>query len=118
MISFIKRYLSRFPYAFAGVWYALRHDFSFRLQVVLVPIVFGLVAFFAAPLRELEWVLLGLAYIMILITELQNSALEEALDHLHPELHLRIGRTKDMAAGSVLLAAFFAVGVLLFVIFT
>jgi diacylglycerol kinase len=43
-------------------------------------------------------------YILILITELQNSALEYALDHLHPDTHENIGRSKDMAAAAVLLA--------------
>jgi len=98
--------------------YALRSDFSFRVQVLLVFAILSAVAYFAWPLREIEWLALGLAYTLMLITELQNSALEEALDHLHPELHMRIGRTKDMAAGSVLLAAFFAVGAILFVVLT
>ena len=118
MINFTLGYLRRFPYAFAGLKYALVHDFSFRLQALLIPILLGLVAYVAWPLREIEWFALALAYTFILITELQNSALEEALDHLHPELHMRIGRTKDMAAGSVLLAAFFTFGVILFVILT
>jgi diacylglycerol kinase len=108
-MQFISRYLRRFPYAFSGLWYALRHDFSFRWQVVLIPLLIAVVTYLATPLETLEVLFLGLAYTLILLTELQNSALEEALDHLHPEMHMRIGRTKDMAAGSVLLAAGFFV---------
>lgn len=116
-MSFMKRYLRRFPYAFAGVFFALRHDFSFKFQVILGALFFGIVGYLCAPLSNFEVFALGLAYVLILITELQNSALEEALDHLHPELHMRIGRTKDMAAGSVLLAAFFALFVVAIVWF-
>lgn len=48
----------------------------------------------------------------MLITELQNSSFELALDRLHPELHDTIGKSKDMAAGAVLTAGFFLIFVL------
>ena len=110
-MTFIKRYLRRFRFAFGGLFYALRCDFSFRWQVIAAGGFLVAVGYFAWPLSSTEILFLILAYSLILITELQNSALEEALDHLHPELHDRIGRTKDMAAGSVLLAGFFAIAV-------
>jgi diacylglycerol kinase (ATP) len=68
--------------------------------------------FFFSPLTTAEVLFLILAYILILITELQNSALEYALDHLHPDTHDSIGRSKDMAAGAVLLAGIFLLIVL------
>jgi diacylglycerol kinase len=108
-MDFIVRYARRFRFALAGLWYALRHDFSFRWQVFLIGLALVAVGYVAQPLTQFELFMLILAYGLVLITELQNSALEEALDHLHPELHDRIGRTKDMAAGSVLLAGFIAI---------
>jgi len=63
-----------------------------------------------SPLAAWEWLFIGLCWTLILITELQNSALEEALNRIHPELHENIGHSKDMAAGAVLLAAVYAVG--------
>jgi diacylglycerol kinase len=62
-----------------------------------------------SPLAAWEWLFIGLCWILILITELQNSALEEALNRIHPELHENIGRSKDMAAGAVLLAVAYTI---------
>jgi undecaprenol kinase len=38
----------------------------------------------------------------VLAAELFNTALEHALDHLHPDLHPAIKVSKDCAAGAVL----------------
>jgi diacylglycerol kinase len=115
-MEFIVRYARRFRFAVAGLLYAFANDFSFRWQVVLIGLALAAVGYVAQPLSQLELLGLLLAYGLVLITELQNSALEEALDHLHPELHDRIGRTKDMAAGSVLLAGFIAVAIVALVL--
>jgi len=105
-MKFFMRYAQRFQFAFAGLCYALCHDVSFRWQVLLLGVVLGGLGYVAWPLSQVEMYALIFAYALVLITELQNSALEEALDHLHPDEHHRIGRAKDMAAGSVLLAGF------------
>ena len=112
----LKRYLQRFPHAGRGLWYALRHDFGFRTQIYVGLLVGTGITYWFTPLTLDELLWLALAAILILITELQNSALEVALDRLHPERHLEIKRSKDMAAAAVLLAGLFAglvVGVLL-----
>lgn len=96
--------------------YAVRHDFSFSLQVVFIGVALAVVGYIASPLSQLDLFALIVAYTLVLITELQNSAFEEALDHLHPELHDRIGRSKDMAAGSVLLAGLVTVGIVVMVL--
>ena len=59
------------------------------------------------PLTLYDILFLLLAWFLILITEMQNSAIEAALDRLHPELHDSIKQSKDLAAGAVLLAGFF-----------
>ncbi len=62
---------------------------------------------FLLPLDRMETLFIILSYFLILITELQNSAIEAALDQLHPGLNDHIGISKDMAAGAVLLAGLF-----------
>jgi diacylglycerol kinase (ATP) len=47
----------------------------------------------------------------VLGAELFNTALEALVDHLHPQLHERIGRVKDCAAAAVLVNALAALGV-------
>jgi diacylglycerol kinase len=103
----IKKYFKKFPHALRGIFYAIKSDFGFRTQIYLgagLGIITGL-AF--RPLTSNEFLFLILAWVLILITELQNSALEIALNRLHPELHDDIKRSKDMAAGAVLIAGIF-----------
>lgn len=96
-------------YAFKGIYFALCTDFSYQWQFYAGGIVVTAIGFLFWPLTQTELLFLGLAWALILITELQNTSFESALDHLHPELHDKIGRSKDMAAGAVLTAGFFLV---------
>ncbi|MCU0678298.1 MAG: diacylglycerol kinase [Candidatus Pacebacteria bacterium] len=117
-MSFLKKQLRRLSFARAGIRYAVRTDKSFRLQWYGIGSIVALALYLLAPLSASEFLFIVLAYFLILITELQNSALEYALDHLHPETHDNIGRSKDMAAGAVLLAGLFLVitlGALLYI---
>jgi diacylglycerol kinase len=101
----MRRIISRFPHATRGILYALKHDNSFQSQFYGGVLFLFLVWLVFSPLAPWEWLFVILCWALILITELQNSALEEALDKIHPELNVNIGRSKDMAAGAVLLAA-------------
>jgi diacylglycerol kinase len=100
---FIKQ-ARRFGFALSGLRYAIRTDKSFRLQWYGLGIVVSTILAILMPLTRDELLFIVGTYILILITELQNSALEYALDHLHPDTHENIGRSKDMAAAAVLLA--------------
>jgi diacylglycerol kinase len=106
-MSFIKKQGRRFRYALRGIRYAIRTDKSFRMQWYGIGALVALIIYSLSPLTTTELLFLVVAYLLILITELQNSALEYALDHLHPETHDNIGRSKDLAAGAVLLAGLF-----------
>lgn len=112
----VLRYARRFSYAFAGILYALKHDASYRQQFYGVALGIFIFMYVHQGVTQSEFMFLILAYTLILITELQNSALEEALDHVHPELHDKIGRSKDMAAGAVLIAGFFLVFTMLTIV--
>lgn len=117
-MSFAKKQLARLFYALHGILHAIRHDRSFKLQFWGGGIFLVLFYYFTRPLSEVETFFLVLAFFMVLITELQNSAYEEALDRLHPDIDESIGRSKDMAAGAVLLAGLFFLIVVLYIIFT
>ncbi len=111
------RFFRRFPHAFRGIIHALRTDFSFRTQALIGATFVAGFGYFLWPITNTEFLFLALAGANILITELQNSSFEAALDRLHPEWHDQIGRSKDMAAGSVLIAGLFAllvVGVIVY----
>ncbi len=116
MLDLLTRNLKRVVYAISGIIYALGNDDSYRWQFFggLVFITFFMLMF--QPLNQTEYLFLGLGWVLILITELQNSSFEAALDRLHPEEHDEIGRSKDMAAGAVLTAGFFLVFVIAMII--
>lgn len=101
----MKKLVSRFTYAFAGIVNAVKHDRNIGLHLLGGAVVIFLTAAICGPLSLSAWQFLLLGWILIIVTELQNSALETALDHLHPERHNAVRDSKDMAAGSVLLAS-------------
>jgi diacylglycerol kinase len=70
---------------------------------------FVFVAILLWPLSGVEFILLTLAYFLILITELINTAVEQMLERLHPQRHELIGKSKDVASAAVLMAFVFAV---------
>lgn len=86
-------------YAFKGVFYALRHEFAFRLEVllaiVLVPFVFYL------RRDGAESALLIASILLILIVELVNSAIEATVDRVGQEPHVLSGAAKDLGAAAV-----------------
>lgn len=102
----IKNY-RRFIFAVRGIIFAIRNDYSFRIQWYGGLTILAGISYFLQPLSHYEFLWIALGYALILITELQNSSFEMALDRLHPELHESIGASKDMAAGAVLVAGLF-----------
>lgn len=115
MNNFINNQRRRFRNAFSGLFTAAKIDINFKLQL-LGGIFFLLFGFFMWPLSDLELLSLILAYVLIIITELQNTAFEAALDRVHPEQHDLIGKSKDIAAASVLVAGIFALIVMVMIV--
>lgn len=109
----MKKTAQKFSHPTRGIIYALKNDRSFQSQFFGGWLFLLLMWLIFSPLAVWEWLFIGLCWALILITELQNSALEEALDKIHPELNENIGRSKDMVAGAVLLAAAYAVAVVI-----
>ena len=115
-MNIITKNVSRAKYAVAGILFALRTDYSYRTQAWSILLVVTAAILVLQPLSQTEFLFLGLAYTLILITELQNSSFEAALDHMHPEHHDNIGRSKDMAAGAVFSAGLFLIFVLVMIV--
>jgi undecaprenol kinase len=113
----MKYWIQRFSHPIRGLKYALLHDRAIQIEVVLFGIIgFPLANILFGPFSAREWLLLIFCWFFIVVTELQNSAIETALDRLHPERHEEIGRSKDMAAGAVMWAAVFGLISLIFIV--
>lgn len=114
MDSFIKKQDRRFRNALRGIFLASRDDLNFKLGL-LSGIFFLVFGYLMWPLSQTELFSLALAFVLIIITELQNTSFEAALDRIHPEQHEYIGKSKDMAAGAVLVAGIFALAIVVFI---
>ena len=91
----------RFAFAVNGLVAAWKGEASFRFQcLACVGVIAVLIWRRPAPLW---WAVLLTLSALVLAAEMFNTALETALDHLHPERHAAIGIAKDCAAGAVLL---------------
>lgn len=95
-----QRFHHRFGFAVNGIVSAWRNEASFRFQCVAALCVLAVLMWRRPP--ALWWAFLLIMCALVLAAELFNTALETALDHLHPRHHPAIGLAKDCAAGAVL----------------
>lgn len=106
---------SRFKFAACGIVTAFKREASFRTQVIL-----GMIAFIATWILRPPAIWVALVVIMVgavLAAELINTALEHALDGLHPDAAPFIKTAKDCAAAAVLLLSITAVAVFLLLLY-
>ncbi|MBP6889160.1 MAG: diacylglycerol kinase family protein [Candidatus Moranbacteria bacterium] len=100
-------------HAVSGIVFALARERNFQIEcgVAMVVIIFA----FWFPLLPFEWALLVLVIGWILTLELINTIFERILDIVKPNVHPYVRVVKDMAAGAVLIAAFVAILVGIFI---
>jgi diacylglycerol kinase len=105
------RHVSSFGSSFSNAWRGLRLAFrterSFRLQIAAALVILTFIAVF--PLEAWERSILLFVTLLVLVLELVNSSIERMVDLAKPRLHEYAGDIKDLMAGAVLLASFFAV---------
>lgn len=105
----MRAFFKGFAFAGRGLARCLRErNFRFHLCAA------AFTAYFAARFYELsraEWAVLLLTFAAVLSLEAVNTALECLCDRVSPEKNELIKQAKDCAAGAVLIAAVFAVGV-------
>jgi len=103
----------RVRFALSGISVAFRGEASFRTQCLAACLVVA-VLLLTRP-AAIWWAVLLLACACVLAAELLNTALEHALDALHPGEHPAMRAAKDCAAGAVLVLS--AACIALFVAF-
>lgn len=112
--TFRKRARS-FKYAFNGIKLLITREHNawihcfVALCVLIAGVVFGL--------SPMEWVAVVIVIGAVLAAEAVNSSIEALADLVSPDYNEAIKRTKDLAAGAVLLLAIAAavVGLIIFV---
>ena len=114
MQSFLKKYVLKFYYAFAGLFHGLCHDSSILLQCLIGLVVIIVSCFFHLALWE--WIIIFMLVAMVIALEFVNSALETVVDKICPDYDLDAKKIKDYAAAAVLVMSIAAaiIAVLIF----
>lgn len=88
-------------------------NMQIHLFIALMVVIFGWVF----DISALEWIACFICIGLVFGAELFNTSIENVVDLISPDLHPLAGKAKDMAAGAVLIAAFFSVivGLIIFV---
>lgn len=106
MISFLKKYVNKFRYAFGGLFHGVTHDRSIFLQCLIGLAVIIIFAFF--HLTMVEWALVLILIGSIIALEFINSAIETIVDFICPAYNEKAKIMKDYAAAAVLVMSMVA----------
>ncbi|MFL9835288.1 diacylglycerol kinase [Chryseobacterium terrae] len=99
--------------AFRGIFFMLRSERNFQLEVFALLINIFLI--FYLKLSNIDIVLVLIVSCGVLAAEIFNTAIEKICDIIHPDFDKRIGFIKDISAGAVTLMAILSVIVGVFV---
>ncbi|MEM9820933.1 MAG: diacylglycerol kinase family protein [Bacteroidota bacterium] len=99
----LRKRIDSFKYAFAGIadLYKTQPNVWIHSTVAILVLVAGI--YFSISM--IEWCLIVLAIAMVISAEAFNTALEHLTDLVSPDHHPLAGKTKDVAAAAVLIAA-------------
>ncbi len=93
-------------YSLKGLQAAFKNEQAFRLEsytlLLVIPLALGL------GNGGVEKVLLIGSWLIVLLTELMNSAIEAVVDRIGSEPHELSGRAKDVASAAVMIALILA----------
>jgi len=106
--------IKSFRNAFAGIWYNLRHEPNFLIQLLVALVVIAAGFFFS--LNRGEWMMIVLAMGGVLGAEAMNTSVEKLCDRFTDRKDPVVRRIKDSAAAAVLIVALTAavIGVMVF----
>jgi len=104
--SFGKR-LKSIRAAFNGMIFLLKseHNARIHLFILILVIIAGLIL----RINSRDWIAIGFAAGMVLVSECFNTAIEYLSDVISSEYNERIKRAKDVAAAGVLISAIISV---------
>jgi len=98
-----KNWLDKANVAIEGIIYSVKTQRHMRYHLVAALCV--LLLSLLVNITRTEFILLTLAIILVLVTEMLNTAIEVAVDMISEEYHPKAKIAKDIAAGVVLVAS-------------
>ncbi|GAU07492.1 diacylglycerol kinase [Desulfoplanes formicivorans] len=88
-------------YSWKGLTAAVRHEHAFRQELIVAVIAIPLGIYLGEGM--IQKVLLAGSWLLVMIVELLNSALEAVVDLVSPGHNPLAGRAKDLGSAAVLL---------------
>lgn len=109
-----KSLIKSFGYSVEGVWHAIKYNRNLRIAFFAASVVVLLSLYF--QVTSLEMIVLVIAILLVILSEMINTAIEEMVNLITSEHRKEAKIAKDVAAGMVLIAAVGSViiGVLIF----
>ena len=110
-----KSLINSFKYACMGIKSAIKSERNMKIHVLATLIVIALGFFF--KLTPLEWAACIFSIVIVIGGEMFNTAIETIVDLVSPNINPLAKKTKDIAAGAVLVLAIGAlvVGLIIFI---
>ncbi len=105
----LRRLIRAAGYSWLGLCAAFRHETAFRQEVALSAVLLPLAWWLGAS--GMERAMLAGSWMLVLLFELVNSAIEAVVDRIGPEQHELAGRAKDIGSAAVLIAILNAIAV-------
>lgn len=102
----MKKLIHSFGFAFKGFKYAFITQQNFRIHVFAAIAANALGWWLHINANEWQWIILCI--MLMLVTEMLNTAIETLTDLVSPNYNKLAGHVKDVSAGAVLLVAIFS----------
>ena len=113
-MSVFPKIWNALTYAIKGVWYGFYTRKNITLFLIIALLVAVLLTWLGTSL--IRFSIIMCSWMLVMIIEIVNTAVEKVIDTLHPDYSEGIGHAKDMLAGAVFIAILTAGLITLFMI--
>lgn len=108
-----KSFIDAWKKALSGILYCVKTQKNLKIQLIITVIV--IICGIYIKVNAIEWMFLTFSIMFVLVTEVINTAIEEAINLYTDKFHPLAKLSKDIAAGAVVLSAFNSVIIAIFI---
>ena len=110
----IKKLINSFTYAIMGIKSAIKTEQNMKIHLLIMEIVILMALILNISFNE--WLIVLICFMVVISSELFNTALEKCVDLASPNKNEIAKLAKDISAGAVLITAIFAaiIGIIIF----